>query len=213
MSWLTNQEREVLEVALLHSPCCILVSTTSGQILWANDCFVDWIGYTLSELQTKTWMEISVQDSSLVADILEARALDGYQQSYSVQKQYIPKHSRPRWGTLHVLRYPAIGPIACCICVWEPMEKDTDPAYEVAKKAVDKMETEFAELRKLIEQAEATSLVEKAMLISIKLCITYPKTAMACFLFCVLVIGGNAALDAINNTRKLMSPLIAGGSP
>ncbi len=208
MSWLDQQPIEVLRAAILHSPSCFLFSTFDGRMLWANDSFLSWIGYTQSEIQSRTWMEISVKDQNLEADLEAARRLaDGYQQTYIVQKQYIPKNSRPKWGTLFVMRYPPMGDISMAICVWEPMVLDTEIAFQFAKEGVAKMETELAELRRLLEQAEATSLVEKAMLIGMKLVITYPKTSTAVFMFCCLVVGGNAALDAMQNVKKLMNPL------
>jgi hypothetical protein len=177
-------------------------------MLWGNDAFLEWLGYTQSELQARTWMDISVNDASLSADLEAAsRVQDGYLVTYKVKKQYIPKNSRPRWGTLYVLRYPPQGEAKHAICVWEPMVEDNANAFEVARAAVAKMESEFAALRKLLEQAEATSLIEKAMLIAIKLAVTYPKTAMATFLFCCIMVGGSAFLDVLKNVKALMNPV------
>lgn len=207
MSWLDLQPIEMLRAAIVHSPCCIIFSTQDGKNLWANDSFLEWIGYTQTELQQRTWMDISVHDSSLSADIEAASRLDGYHVTYSVKKQYVPKNSRPKWGTLYVMRYPPGGEQLCCMCVWEPMLDDNADSFELAKASVVKMESELAELKRLLEQAEATSLIEKAMLISVKLAITYPKAAMATFLFCCILVGGSAFLDVLKNVKALMSPI------
>lgn len=177
-------------------------------MLWGNNSFLEWIGYTQSELQQRTWMDISVNDSSLSADLEAAgRIQDGYLVTYKVKKQYVPKNSRPRWGTLYVLRWPPTGEEKCCICVWEPMQDDNADSYELTRVSVQKMETELAELKRLLEQAEATSLIEKAMLITVKLAITYPKSAIAVFMFCCIIVGGSAFIDAVKNVKALMSPI------
>ena len=208
MNWLDQQPIEMLRAAITHSPCCILFSLTDGKMLWGNDAFLEWIGYTQTELQQRTWMEISVNDSSLSADLEAAsRIADGYLVTYKVQKQYVPKNSRPKWGTLYVLRYPPVGETKVCICVWEPMRSDDADSFALTKASVGKMESEFREVREMLEAANVESLPQKAIVIAVELAMAYPKVAIATFMFCCILVGGNTFLDVLKNVRALMSPV------
>jgi PAS domain S-box-containing protein len=205
MTWLETQQREVLETALWHSECCMLCSTVDGKILWANSAFVAWSGYTLGELQNMSWMDLSVRDGSLVADQFEANKLDGYMQSYSVRKQYIPKQSKPVWGTLRVLRYPAYGEMLCCICTWHPLQDDSKEAFSLAVEAIGKVQSEIEKLSAMVNQIEARSLLESTVVMAIKLGIKYPKSSWTIMVTFVIAIGGNAGFDLLQKVLTVIS--------
>lgn len=197
----------MLRATIVHNPCCILFSTADGKMLWGNDSFLEWIGYTQSELQVRTWMDISVHDSSLLADIEAASRLDGYHVTYSVKKQYVPKNSRPKWGTLYVMRYPPGGEQKCCICVWEPITDDNADSFELTKQAVEKMQNEFAIVRKVIEDCNVKSLPQKAVAAIVEVGMAYPKIALIVFVACCVAVGGNTFLDVMKNVKTLMDPI------
>lgn len=206
MNWLDQQPIEMLRVAITHSPCCILFSTVEGKMLWGNDAFLEWMGYTQSELQARTWMDISVNDASLLADLEAAgRIQDGYLVTYKVKKQYIPKNSRPRWGTLYVLRYPPIGESKHAICVWEPMQDENADAFAITRVAVVEMQSEFALLRKTIEEITNKSLPQKALASIVELGMAYPKVALFAFVFCCVWLGGNTFVTVFESVRKILS--------
>lgn len=207
MVWLATQERQLLEITLRHLECCILMSTVQGNILWANDAFVHWSGYTQSELQTMTWMDLSVRDASLMADTFEAKQLDGYQQTYRVRKQYIPKQSKPVWGTLNVLRYPAIGELQCCICTWHPLGDDSREAYTLATEAIHSMSSELQRLSDALSAHVSQSLFESTIVSILKLGIKYPKASWVVFVTIVLLIGGNAGFDLLVKLMSILAPV------
>jgi PAS domain S-box-containing protein len=207
MTWLAIQERPLLETTLRHLECCILMSTVEGKILWANDSFINWSGYTLGELQSMTWMDLSVRDGSLLADTFEAKQLDGYQQEYRVRKQYIPKQQKPVWGTLNVLRYPAIGELKCCICTWHPIGDDSKEAYTLATEAIHKMSSELQKLSDALSAHMSQSLFESTIVSVLKLGIKYPKTAWVVFVTMVVVIGGNAGFELLLKVMSVVSPV------
>lgn len=185
------------------------MSTIDGKILWANTAFVAWSGYTLSELQAMTWMDMSVRDGSLLADTFEAKQLDGYQQEYRVRKQYIPKQSKPVWGTLNVLRYPAIGEIKCCLCTWHPIGDDSKEAYALASEAILKMSTELQKLHDCLSSHVSQSLFESTIVSIMKLGIKYPKSAWVIFVTMVVAIGGNAGFDLLVKVMTIVTPVKA----
>lgn len=210
MTWLQIQSREVLEHALSQSPSCYLASALDGKIHWANQSFLNWMGYTLHELELRTWMDISVRDENLEADLLAAKSLyEGQIQTYSVLKQYIPKQARPRWGYLHVTRYPQLGPIEVCICTWKPVEDESSPAFARAVEAINKMSASLEDLKVIVAQIEeqhaAKNLVEHGIVIWLKIVSRYPKAAITVGLFLICLIGGSAAVNAIGAVKKIMT--------
>ena len=93
------------------SQTMMLFSTAEGEILWANEAFLQWIGYTLEEFTRKnnpvTWQDISVRDESLEADMISSRKLqEGKLAHYLIRKFYVPKHGSPQFVELFVRRYP-----------------------------------------------------------------------------------------------------------
>jgi hypothetical protein len=205
--WLEQQERPMLEIAMWHSECCMLCSTVDGKILWANLAFIDWSGYTLTELTAMSWMDLSVRDGSLMADEFEAAKLDGYMQSYSVRKQYIPKQQKPVWGTLKVLRYPSIGLMQCCICTWHPLHDDSKEAFALAVESIHSMSSELQKLNDMVNAIEARSLLESTIVMMLKLGIKYPKSAWAILVTLVILVGGNAGFDLLVKVTTVLSPV------
>jgi hypothetical protein len=155
-------------------------------------------------------MEISVNDSSLSADLEAAsRIADGYLVTYKVKKQYVPKNSRPKWGTLYVLRYPPSGEQKVCICVWEPMQEEYSDSFELSKEAIGKMQSEFAMLRKTLDDITHKSVPQKAVASLVELGMAYPKIALIVFVFCCVWMGGNTFITVIESVRKIL----AGSTP
>lgn len=210
MSWLQSQSRDLLEFALQHSSSCYLSSALKGTIYWVNDSFAAYMGYTPRELERRTWMDISVKDENFEADVEAAKQLEeGIITSYRVLKFYIPKGARPRIGWLTVLRYPQYGPIEVCICNWHPLEDDSSPALASAMEGIDKMSASLDELKQIVVQIEqqgaATSIVEKGVVIWLKIVSQYPKSAIVVGLFLICLIGGSAAVNAIGAVKKIMT--------
>lgn len=97
-----------------HAQTMILFSDVDGNILWANDAFLGWIGYTMSEFTRQnspvTWKQITVPDASLDADIeMAEKTSNGNQDSYVIRKFYIPKNQSPQFVELFVRRFPSTG--------------------------------------------------------------------------------------------------------
>jgi PAS domain S-box-containing protein len=98
----------------MGSQAMMLFCRANGEILWANESFLEWIGYNLDEFTRKdnpiTWKDISVRDTSLDADIHSIMKLqEGKIMHYMVRKFYVPKHGSPHFVELFVRRYPPAG--------------------------------------------------------------------------------------------------------
>jgi PAS domain-containing protein len=168
-----------------------LVSLPTGQILWANRAFLDWSKYTLTELLSKSWMDISVNDGDLQADIKELETLNEYNTTYTVQKKYIPKGLSPQIGLLHVTRYPATGKIDFCWCRWEPFYNGTAKAFELAVKTQTESTAAINGLAEQFRIANSKTEEEKALTSVIGLARKYPKAAWFLFATAVLTLVGN----------------------
>ncbi|MCL1474563.1 PAS domain S-box protein [Argonema antarcticum] len=90
--------RAIFEQAAVASS----ISAPSGQLLRVNQKLCDFLGYTESELLSKTFQEITHPDD-LEMDLRYYRqVLTGKIQTYSLEKRYIRKDRRLRWGNLTV---------------------------------------------------------------------------------------------------------------
>ena len=204
MSWLDKLDCQALKLMSQHSTSMYLASKPDGTILWANRSFLDWSNYTMHELLQKTWMDISVKDADLAADLNELNSLTEYNPTYTVQKKYIPKGSSPQVGLLHVTRYPASGAIDFCWCRWEPFYNGTAKAFELAIKT--QIESTAA-INGLVEQfklANNKTEEEKAFNSVMGLTKKYPKFAWFLFLSMVLTLVGNNAAQLLKQMGFLM---------
>lgn len=205
--WIDNTASEdQLRTWLKHTPAMKLVSTLDGQILWANAAFCEWSQYTLNELRRLTWMEISVPDKNLEADIDETKHLDAYNPTYQVKKQYIPKGSKPEWGQLTVMRYPLHGEIECCLCTWEPLRNGTATAFamamEHAKKIDQRIEAMTTEMKLLTTQSDE----DKFVLSVIRMIQRHPKVAAGFLIIALSVFGLNNIVELLQRTGLVQLP-------
>jgi hypothetical protein len=173
-----------------------IASKPDGRILWANKSFLEWSKYTQHELVSRTWMDISVNDGSLEADLKEIESLNEYNTTYSVQKSYLPKNSAPQLGTLYVTKYPATGPIEFCWCRWEPYYNGTAKAFESSLKAQQESTAALTQLSNQIKLMTDKTVEEKAFSSVISLAQKYPKLAW--------VILGIVVTTAIGNNATSM---------
>lgn len=205
--WIDEAKEEQLRAWVKHCPAMKLVSTLDGRILWANAAFCEWSQYTLNELRQLTWMQISVPDKNLEADVDEAKNLDAYNPTYQVKKQYVPKGLKPEWGQLTVMRYPLTGPIECCLCTWEPLKNGTAAAFTQAMenyseitKRLDMMTTEISVLNSQTEE-------EKFGLSGFRMIRRHPKVAAAFLVVALSVFGLNNVLSLLQKMGVVSLPV------
>jgi len=205
--WIDDTDCEPMRLWLKHTPAMKLVSSLSGHILWANSAFCEWSQYTLNELRRMTWMQLSVPDKNLEADIDEANNLDAYSPSYIVKKQYSPKGSKPEWGQLTVMRFPLSGEIQCCLCTWEPLKNGTATAFTMAmehsEKLDKKIETMTTEIRTLTSQSDD----DKLFLGAIHIIQRNPKLAIGLIVAGLSIFGLNNIVELLQRTGLVTLPV------
>jgi hypothetical protein len=198
---------EHLRTWVKHCPAMKLVSTLEGEILWANAAFCEWSKYTLNELRRLTWMQISVPDASLVADIQEMKNLDAYNPTYSVTKQYIAKNEKPQWGQLSVMRYPLTGDIECCLCTWEPLKNGTATAFGAAMDQSLKVEQRLIEMAAEIRLVTSQTEEDKFALNLIRMTQRHPRIVMAIIFVMLSVLGVNNVMEILQRTGVVELPV------
>lgn len=208
MAWIDETADEHhLRTWVKHCPAMKLASTLDGKILWANSAFLEWSQYTLTELVRMTWMQLSVPDKNLEYDIDEATRLDSYNPCYTVKKQYIPKGSKPEWGSLTVMRYPMTGDIQCCLCTWEPLKNGTATAFAMAmehtQKLDQKIEAMTTELRAVTTQTDE----DKFILGTIRMIQRHPKLSVAFLVGALSIFGLNNVVELLQRTGLIQLPV------
>lgn len=109
--WLTKQKREVLEDWVRRTKTPMLSTLPDGTILWTNEAFERFLGYTSAELAgEKTWVELTRQDDDLEFDQqMVADVVAGHQTDYQLRKHYQQKSGQYRECVIDVMRYPLQG--------------------------------------------------------------------------------------------------------
>lgn len=206
--WIEQVDCDALRVLVKHTTAKLLVSRISGEIVWANDSFCEWSNYSLPELTRMSWMQLSVHDENLQADIEMAKSLDVYNLSYTVQKKYIPKNGKPQIGNLHVTRYPPTGEIDFCFCRWEPFVDGTSQAFEVAVKSQENLANNMAELTKEIKSINSKTEEESFLLALVRMMKKYPKTTGAVVIGLLGATGADVTINTLQRLGLIAPPAV-----
>jgi PAS domain S-box-containing protein len=204
--WLNNAKLEALQAMLKHSSAMLMASTPDGKILWANEAFCEWSQYTLAELMNMTWKQISVDDGDLAADIAMVSTLDEYSLSYTVQKRYIPKGSKPQIGNLHVTKYPARGPIEFCFCHWTPLTNGTAQAFELALNSNKIIADSMAELTNQIKTLTSQSEEQRFTLSLVAMIARHPRVAFTMLVVMLSLSGFDVVLSTLQRLGYVKAP-------
>ena len=185
-----------------------LISKPTGEILDASPEFMRWIGYTHDELMRLTWMQISVQDDSLNADMRSVNNLTPYDPFYIVRKQYVPKNDKPAWGELTVTRHPMSGDkIEYCFCTWHPLKNGTAEAFAKAIENGLLVEKRISEMTTVLNQLTTQSEEDRYVLSTINMIRKHPKIAASFLAVAVGMAGLNNTLEFLQRTGIIDIPI------
>ncbi len=223
MSWLAQQDCELLRTWARTSPVPLLASEAQGKILWCNEAFEEFIGYSQYELTLgqsgngMTWMQLSTNDGNLVADQrMTEELVAGRRERYSVKKQYLPKNERPAWVEIHVMRWPFTGNIQCFLVIVEPLKNGSQASAQIASETMSRVITKLDEIKAehkaaLIDHVDKVKqeMVPKSGVHQIfagfaDLAVRNPRAAVVVAIVFSLLIGGSSLLSAINNAKELI---------
>ena len=155
-----------------------------------------------------SWLQLSVPDASLEADLAEMRKLDGYSPTYVVTKQYIPKNEKPQWGQLTVIRYPLIGEIECCFCTWEPLKNGTATAFSAAMEQAMKVEQRLIEMTTELKRVTEQSDEDKFVLTGMRMVQKHPRVIMVALIMLLSVFGVNNIVELLQRVGLVEVPTV-----
>lgn len=208
MTWLQELEGcSELKAFLQHTQVCVIVSKPDGSILWTNNAFQEWSGYSSHELEKLGWKQITVPGDELRKDTDKTEQWETYSPIYSVQKQYYRKNRTPCWGTLTAMRFPPAGDIHFCVCTWVPHEEVTNAALDAALVAIDKSELAAKSLLESFNAYSQISTEQKFIMTAVQLAQKYPKIAWAIVVFGFALFGVNNALEILK-TIHVVPPVV-----
>lgn len=208
MTFIHTLPSDVVATILRSSGIMWLISKPTGEILDASPEFMRWIGYTHDELTRLTWMQISVQDDSLNADLHSVNNLTPYDPFYIVRKQYVPKNDKPAWGELTVTRHPMSGDkIEYCFCTWHPLKNGTAEAFAKAIENGLLVEKRINEMTTVLKQFTSQSEEDRYVLSTINMVKKHPRIAAAFVVIALGMFGLNNVLEILQRTGLMTLPI------
>ena len=88
--------------AFSHAPIGIALIGFSRRILQVNRKLCDLLGYTESELLSRTWMDITHPDDVSIGEDLHCRLMTGEIDTFELEKRYLRKDGATVWAQLTV---------------------------------------------------------------------------------------------------------------
>jgi len=107
---------DVISNWLIDSRAMCLITDKDSKILWVNESFSEFIGYSPYELLEQDIIEndISVKNQDQIAfQIQSKRCAEGKLTTFLMLKQYTPKNSPPVAVQVFCRRYPVQGEFIC----------------------------------------------------------------------------------------------------
>ncbi len=98
-----HQSETQFRIVFEQAPIGMAIANIEGIILQANDAFCRMLGYSLSELQTRSFMELTYPDDRGPDARLYGRLLRGEIRSFSLEKRYVAKDGRIIHALLQVM--------------------------------------------------------------------------------------------------------------
>ena len=208
MTFIHTLPADVVSTIIRSSGIMWFISKPSGEILDASPEFMRWIGYTHEEIIRLTWMQISVHDDSLNADMHSVQNLTPYDPFYIVRKQYVPKNDKPAWGELTVTRHPMVGDkVEYCFCTWHPLKNGTAEAFAKAIENGLLVEKRISEMTTVLKQLTSQSEEDRYVLSTINMVKKHPRIAAAFVVIALGMFGLNNVLEILQRTGLIEIPI------
>lgn len=206
--WINDIEAELLREVLQESPSCYMVSGLDGEIYWANQSMLKWIGYTQGELTKLGWKKISVDNESLAADVEAANDMrTGHLREYYVEKQYIPKNGKPEWGHLVVQRYPVVGEFKFALCHWTPLKNGTATAFTLAMDRCTAIQLELGRMNQVMQGMLSETEEQKWVKSTTSMVFKYPRIVLALIISGAVLTGSARTIEIMQRMGYLPVPL------
>lgn len=221
--WISKQEKDLMELLIRDSDIPIYFSGPVGNILWANQAFEEFIGYTLWELTSGSsgkgiaGEKLTVSGESLDADKeMNRQCISGERYKYTIKTQYIPKNDKPVWVELNVIRYPVVNELQCFIVIVSPLKNGTQTAFNLCMDRVKEFSEELRKVKQGVEEMEKEIVggVKDALQVQTeteqifsaiaRLINRNPRVSAGVTMVIMVMILGTQLVQAIETVKKLM---------
>lgn len=139
-TWI-KQQIDPLRHWIENSKCPMLASMPSGEIVYANRAFADYVGYSQVELVGdggKSWKELTVDSLDIAADEKNvAEVLRGATSDFTMIKSYRHKVGTPKRSHMHVIRWPPAGEFEVFLVTVIPL----DGSWEYALSEIESVKS------------------------------------------------------------------------
>lgn len=100
---IAKQESEVISRNLFEkNPLGVIIGDAKGNLLRCNERFAEMLGYTVEELQQKTWMDITHPDEISGEGQLVDEAIDQRESIMFIEKRYIHREGYVVWTNMNM---------------------------------------------------------------------------------------------------------------
>lgn len=196
MSWLETVEPVGLRDWIRYTYVPMLASLPDGTILWANPSYERLTGYTLPELEKKSWQDMTIDLDDRSADIEMALSLKtGERKQYQLRKQCQHKTGTGPQVLIDALRYPQEGKFVCFFVSVIPL----DEGYNQSLREIEKLRLIMEVFLK--SQKDRQTTVEKLTAWAEK----HPKMAFLASAVIFIFLFGDRSLEIIKSVMTLFS--------
>ena len=201
-TWIETATDEQLKTWIRQCPALKLVTSPDGKILWANQSFLEWSQYRLSEITRLTIDELNgVGGAANDLGDLET-------QSAVVQRMQLrPNGEAAQWGHLTRMRYPLQGNMECFLCTWEPIKPATAEAFSLALEHSVRVDAKLTEMTTEIKKLTYQTDEENWVLSSFRIIQSHPKVAMTFLVIALSVAGLNNVVGLLQRIGVVSLPV------
>ena len=186
----------------MKCPALKLATAIDGRILFANQSFLEWSQYRLSEITRLTIDELNgVGGAANDLGDLET-------QSAVVQRMQLrPNGEAAQWGHLTRMRYPLQGNMECFLCTWEPIKPATAEAFSLALEHSVRVDAKLTEMTTEIKKLTYQTDEENWVLSSFRIIQRHPKVAMTFLVIALSVAGLNNVVGLLQRIGVVSLPV------
>lgn len=195
-NWIDSQVPEMACRWIKETSVPLLVTVRNGTLLWCNEAFEEFVGYTVSELRgmEDCWQRLTIDQGDATYDSEMAEMVESRERyDYRFRKKYISKDGVPRPCEIHVLRHPEAGSFEYFLVSVLPL----DLSYGAMLEELQLLQRSLLDLSSKPDMWERMMLFYKSQ----------PKTAIVVTIVLSYLLFGDRVIDLIERGIKVMSGL------
>lgn len=199
---------QILERIAIDSSIPCLLSRADGSIVWCNNAFEEFIGYTVAEFHAGKvgWKQLTPIKEELLADEEMVSLLQsGQRTEYTIYKSYLPNGKSPTRCKLTVYAWPsANGQVEEFVVVVWPLINGQLMAFEHTVSSVEKLRQEIGGILKTISDRDRESDIIQGARLAERWLVKYPVGAKIVGLLLLIVVLGDKGAELVIKLLKAL---------